>query len=39
MVNRNTRQNEKEYMDKRKEAHTTFRHKNRILFKSKLKQI
>jgi len=27
MINRNTRQNEQEYMDKRKEAYKIFRHK------------
>jgi len=27
MINRNTRQNEQEYMDKRKEAYNIFRHK------------
>ena len=36
MINRNTKQNEQGYKDKRKGAHEIFRHKNRVLFKSKL---
>ena len=39
MINRNTRQNEQEYMDKRKEAYKIFRHKQWVLFKSKLEQM
>jgi hypothetical protein len=39
MINRNTRQNEQEYKDKRKGAHEIFRHKNRVLFKSKLESM
>jgi hypothetical protein len=39
MINRNARQNEQEYKDKRK-AHKLFRQKTkRVLFKSKLKQM
>jgi hypothetical protein len=39
MINRNTRQNEQEYKDKRKGAHEIFRHKNRVLFRSKLESM
>jgi len=36
MNNRNTRQNEQEHWDNRKVACEIFRHKNTVLFKSKL---
>jgi hypothetical protein len=36
MINRNTKQNEQEYKDKRKEAHKIFRHKKRVLLKLEL---
>jgi hypothetical protein len=39
MMNRNTKQSEKEYKDKRKEVHKIFRQKSRVLFKSKLEQM
>ena len=39
MINRNTRQNEQEYKDRRKDAHKIFRQKKRVLFKSKLEQM
>ena len=39
MINRNTKQNEQEYKDKRRDAHKIFRQKKRVLFKSKLEQI
>jgi hypothetical protein len=38
MINRNTRQHEHEYKDKRKQEHKIFRQK-RVLFKSKLEQM
>jgi hypothetical protein len=39
MINRNTKQSEKECKDKRKEAHKIFRQKSRVPFKSKLEQM
>jgi hypothetical protein len=39
MINRNTRQNEQEYEDKRKEAHKIFRQKKRVMFKSQLEKM
>jgi len=39
-MNRNTRQNDQEYKDKRKVAHKLFRQKTkRVLFKLKLEQM
>jgi hypothetical protein len=39
MINRNMRQNEQEYEDKRKEAHKIFRQKKRVMFKSQLEKM
>ena len=39
MINRNTRQNEQEYKDKRKEVHKIFRQIKTVLFKSKLEEM
>jgi len=39
MINGNTRQNEREYKDKRKEADKIFKKGGRVLFKSKLEQM
>jgi len=39
MINTNTRQNEQEYKDKRKEAHKIFRQIKTVLFKSKLEEM
>jgi hypothetical protein len=39
MINRNTKQSEKEYKDKRKEVRRMFRQKSRVLFKTKLEQM
>jgi hypothetical protein len=38
-INRNTRQNEQGYKEKRKEMHKIFRKKKRVLFKSKLEKM
>jgi hypothetical protein len=39
MINRNTRQNEQEHKDKRKEAYKIFRQKKRVMFKSQLEKM
>jgi hypothetical protein len=39
MINRNTKESEKEYKDKRKEVHNIVKPKSTVLFKSKLEQM